>query len=66
MNGIESYVLYAEKMADLNTVSKSLHEHPHDELGQLRKEKLEGEVADLAAWMKEQSRRNDRELEMER
>jgi len=53
MNGIETYVLYAEKMAELEAVTKSLAEHGNDEIGQLHRQKLERQTADMAAWMQE-------------
>lgn len=52
MTGIEVFVLYNEKMCDLNAVCKKLHQYPHDELGQVRKTKLEMEIADMAGFMK--------------
>ena len=52
MNGIEIHVLYAEKMTELKAVRNSLAEHGQDEIGQLHKQKLERQTADMAAWMR--------------
>ncbi len=52
MNGIEIHVLYAEKMTELESVRKSLAEHGDNEIGQLHKQKLERQTADMAAWMR--------------
>jgi hypothetical protein len=53
MNGIETYVLYAEKMTELEGVTKALAEHGDNEISQLHKQKLEWQTADMAAWMQE-------------
>jgi hypothetical protein len=52
MNALEAQILLSEKLAQLNLVSKGLHQHPHDELGQLRKAKLERETQDISGWVK--------------
>jgi hypothetical protein len=53
MNGIEVYVLYAEKMTELEAVINNLAEHGSDVIGQLHSAKLERQTADMAAWMQE-------------
>ena len=52
MNGLEIHVLYAEKKTELKAVRKTLAEHGDDEIGQLHKQKLERQTADVAAWMR--------------
>jgi hypothetical protein len=52
MNGIEIHVLYAEKMAELESVRESLAEHGDNEISQMHKQKLERQTADMAAWMR--------------
>ena len=52
MNGIEIHVLYAEKVTELEAVRKSLADHGDDEIGQLHKQKLERQTADMAVWMR--------------
>jgi hypothetical protein len=52
MNGIEIHVLYDEKAAELEAVRKSLAEHGGDEIGQLHRQKLERQTADMGAWMR--------------
>jgi hypothetical protein len=52
MNGIEIHLLYAEKMTELEAVRKSLAEHGDEEIGQLHRQKLERQTADMAAWMR--------------
>lgn len=52
MNGIEIHVLYAEKLTELKAVRNSLAEHGQNEIGQLHKQKLERQTADMAAWMR--------------
>jgi hypothetical protein len=52
MNGIEIHVLYAEKKAELGAVRTNLAEHGDNEIGELYKQKLERQTADMAAWMR--------------
>lgn len=52
MNGIEIHILYAEKKTELEAVRKSLAEHGDNEIGQMHKQKLERQTADMAAWMR--------------
>jgi hypothetical protein len=52
MNGIEIHVLYAEKMAELEAVRKSLAEHGDNEISQMHTQKLERQTTDMAAWMR--------------
>jgi hypothetical protein len=52
MNGIGIHVLYAEKKAELGAVRTNLAEHGDNEIGELHKQKLERQTADMAAWMR--------------
>ncbi|MFO0966426.1 MAG: hypothetical protein U0793_12695 [Gemmataceae bacterium] len=47
--------LYAEKMIGLSDMSRRVHRHPHDELGQLRKAMLEAEVREISGYLEDQA-----------
>jgi hypothetical protein len=53
MNPVEFHVLYAEKHVALRKASNWMANYPADELGAIRLQKLEGEVTDIASWLKE-------------
>lgn len=52
MDGLEILVLYYDKMGELESVRTNLAEHGDNEIGELHKQKLERQTADMAAWMR--------------
>jgi hypothetical protein len=52
MNGLEIFVLYYDKLGELESVRANLAEHGDNEIGQLHQQKLERQTADMAAWMR--------------
>jgi len=51
MRSGEVMMLAAEKQLELSLVSRKLNQHPHDEVGMLRKGKLERELMDIHGFM---------------
>lgn len=62
MNEIERGILYAEKMADLRDAKARSLNFPGD-LTRVRLEKAERDVANIGAFLKEQQRSKQREIE---
>jgi hypothetical protein len=52
MDGLEIFVLYYDKIGELESVRANLAEHGDNEIGELHKQKLERQTADMAAWMR--------------
>ncbi|HZZ78779.1 MAG TPA: hypothetical protein VFE62_09690 [Gemmataceae bacterium] len=57
----EPGLLLSDKQFELSRVSERLGWHPRDEVGALRKQKLELEVNEIAGWMK--SKEQSKEIE---
>jgi hypothetical protein len=52
MNGLEIFVLYYDKVGELESVRANLAEHGDDAISQLHKQKLERQTTDMAGWMR--------------